>query len=102
MTCRRHPSRSRGYVLVMTLALLVLCATMLVTVSRASMRHALAARSAQEDLQRRWGALSCRKAVLQNAEALLSAAEARHKKPIPVLATAVRLGDVEFEFAAAA
>jgi hypothetical protein len=91
------PTRSRGYVLVMTLALLVLSATMLVTLSRAALRHAGAARSARDDLQRRWGALSCRRAVLAHAETILATAEAARKKPVPALVAAVRLGDLQFE-----
>src|SRR5688572_8165645 len=89
--------RRRGYVLVMTLALLVLCATMLVTVSHAALRHASAARAARDELQRRWGAVSCREAVLPNAEVILATAEATRRRPVPVLATVVRLGGHEFE-----
>ena len=90
-------ARRRGYVLVMTLALLVLCATMLVTVSRASLRHATAARSARDDLQRKWGAISCQRAVLEHAEHILATAEAERKKPVPILTTTLRLGAPEFE-----
>ena len=89
--------RRRGYVLVMTLGLLVLCATMLVTVSHAALRHASAARAARDELQRRWGAASCREAVLPNAEVILATAEAARRRPVPVLSTAVRLGGQEFE-----
>jgi hypothetical protein len=92
-----HGPRERGYVLVMTLGLLVLCATLLVTVSRAALRHAGAARAAGQELQRRWGALSCRRAVLPHAEVILATAEAARRRPMPVVATTVRLGDVEFE-----
>jgi hypothetical protein len=57
----------------------------------------MAARTARDDLQRKWGAISCQRAVLNGAERLLATAEAEHKKPIPVLTAAVRLGGVEFE-----
>src|SRR5688500_14340245 len=90
--------RRRGYVLVMTLGLLVLCATMLVTVSHAALRHASTARAARDELQRRWGAVSCREAVLPNAEVILARAEAARRKPVPVLlTTTIRLGGHEFE-----
>jgi hypothetical protein len=66
---------SRGYVLVMVLGLLVLSTTLLVGVSRLAVRAAVGARQAEDDLQRRWGVASSRKAVLPHAEAILSGLE---------------------------
>jgi hypothetical protein len=81
----------------MVLGLLVLCATVLVTVSQAALRRAVEARGVQEALQRRWGVVSCRRAVLENAEVILARAEALRKRPVAVMNSVVRLGDVEFE-----
>lgn len=68
------PPRRPGYVLVTVLALLVLSATLMVAVSRAALRHAAAARLAQDDLQHRWGVISCRRAVLNHADQILAIA----------------------------
>ena len=86
---RRHP---RGYVLIVTLGLLVLAATLLVGIGRASVAHALAARTEQVELQRRWGVVSCRNAVLANANDILAIQERLRNRPIPVLRETVVLG----------
>jgi hypothetical protein len=93
---RRNPRR-RGYVLVMVLALLVLAASLFVAVGRATLRTSLAARSAEEDLQRRWGVGSCRKAVLPNVEAILAALEQERREPAARYAATLRLGTQRFE-----
>ena len=89
--------RPRGYVLVMVLGLLVLSTTLLVAVSRLAGRAALAARSTEDDLQRRWGIASCRKAVLPHVEAILSALEQERRRPAPTYAIAVKLGGMTFD-----
>lgn len=81
----------------MVLALLVISATLLVAVSRAAGRSALAARGACEELQRRWGVASCRKAVLPYAEQILSALEQERHRPAPNFAVSVQLGSQTFE-----
>jgi hypothetical protein len=91
---RQHP---RGYVLVLTLGLLVLAATLMVSIGRASLRHAASAREAAEDLQRRWGVTSCRLAVLPAAEAVLLEQERRVRRPVAVHRATVRLGEQTFE-----
>jgi Tfp pilus assembly protein PilX len=91
---RRH---RRGYVLVVTLGLLVLATTLLVAVGRTAMQHALAARLASDELQRRWGAESCRVAILPFAESILVNAEARRGMVTPVFRADVRLGDSTFQ-----
>ena len=93
-----HPiSRRRGYVLVVTLALLVLGATLMVAVSRAALRHALAAREAADDLRHHWGVISVRTAVLPYAESILTAAEITRKSPVPSVRARVTLADETFE-----
>jgi hypothetical protein len=88
---------SRGYVLVMVLGLLVLSTTLLVGVSRLAVRSAVGARQAEDDLQRRWGVASCRKAVLPHAEAILSGLEQERRRPASSYAVAVRLGGMTFD-----
>ncbi|QOV90975.1 hypothetical protein [Humisphaera borealis] len=101
LACLTHAPRSRhqrrGYILVVTLGVLVLAATLLVGIGRSSMRHAVDARAARDDLQRRWGEVSCRQAILPIAEQLLDAREQRDGKATPVLTTTLRLGGQTFE-----
>jgi hypothetical protein len=83
-------------VLVVTLGLLVLAATLLVGIGRASMAHALAARTEQAELQRRWGEVSCRNAVLPNASDIIAVQERLRGRPIPVLPVGLELGGRRF------
>lgn len=57
----------RGYVLVMTIALIALSGLVLVGLARQGLTVAFRAVSAEEELQRRWGALSCQRALLSRA-----------------------------------
>jgi hypothetical protein len=68
VTCT--PSR-RGYVLVMAIALIALAGLALVGIARQSLTVAFRAVSAEEELQRRWGALSCRRALLNRAPEII-------------------------------
>src|SRR5439155_4912218 len=77
--------------------LLVLAASVMVTIGRATMRHAAVAREAQETLQIRWGAASCRKALLPYVEQVLARAEAERKSAIPVIRANVELGGRRFD-----
>ncbi len=54
----------RGYVLFLTLILLSLTAVAVADVCRRNLGHALASVQAEQELQRRWGIDSCRKALL--------------------------------------
>lgn len=67
---RRHP---RGYVLLLTLLLLAIAAAALAGLCRAGLQKAVQASRAQEDLQRRWGTLSCRAAMLPKARNVVEA-----------------------------
>jgi len=86
----------RGYVLLMTLALLVLSTTLLVAVGRSVAQHALQARLEQNQLQQRWGTISCRSAILQNAEQILVSREQEEKRAVPEYRTTIQLGDDSF------
>ena len=91
----------RGYVLVVTLGLLVLAAGLMVAVGRASLRHAVAARLAADDLQHRWGVISCRTAVLPYADLILLTAESKSHTATPVLHARVQLGEETFDITVA-
>ena len=83
--------------LVMVLALLVLSASLCVAVGRATLRSSIAARSAEEDLQRRWAVASSRKAVLPNVEAILAALEQERRQPVSRYETTLRLGPHRYD-----
>jgi hypothetical protein len=68
----RHGRFGRGYVLVMVLLVLAIAAAALAGACRMSLERALFAERAQEDLQRRWGVVTCRSVLLPKAEAVLS------------------------------
>jgi hypothetical protein len=91
----RH--RHHGYVLVVTLGLLLLAATMLVSLGRATLRQAQIAREAQAELQQRWGLYSCRNSILPNAEKILARREITDNKPVPTVRASVRLGEQTFD-----
>jgi hypothetical protein len=60
------------------------------------MDHARDARLAADDLQRRWGAISCRQAILPNAEHLLAEREAHVHQTTPTMRATVQLGAYAF------
>jgi hypothetical protein len=64
---KRRQSR-QGYVLLMTLVLIVIAVLCLAGLARRSLQLALDAKEAQDELQCRWLALSCREMLLDRAE----------------------------------
>ena len=94
---RQLHRRRRGYVLLVALGLLVLSATLLVSIGRAAVDHALRARRAEAELQRRWSVVSARVAVLAGADETLTRLEQEFHRPLPVYRTTVRLGDETLE-----
>jgi hypothetical protein len=90
---RRHP---RGYVLVMTLLLLAVAAVALGAVATDSHGRALAAIRAQEDLQRRWGAISCTQALLPNADRLIHRPQREPGASARSASVSLRLGGQSF------
>ena len=100
MSTRAFHHRS-GYVLVVTLALLVLSASLMVAVSRAALAHATAARLGADELQHRWGVVSCRTALLPYAETILLTAESQHHVATPVIHGRVQLGEELFDLSIA-
>ena len=97
MNARQQPYPiRRGYVLIVTLGLLVLSTTLLVAVARAAAQHVLQARLDQVDLQRRWGIISCRNAVLPRAEQLLVTTEQNENRAAPECHSIIQLGEDSF------
>src|SRR6266513_6429076 len=87
----------RGYILLTTLALLVLSSTLLVTLARSTIERSSQARQSQQDLQRRWGDISCQRALLPHAESILVNQEKLHQRPYPTYRAAVQLGPQFFD-----
>jgi hypothetical protein len=74
-------------VLVMTLLVLVVAAVALSAVTAESHQRAMAARTAQDELQRRWAALSCERTLLPRTAEILS-----NPKPRARLVETLELG----------
>jgi hypothetical protein len=68
-------------VLLLTLMLLAVAAAALAGACRAALQKMVLATRAQEDLQRRWGVVSCRAALLPKAERVLAAAAGDRTSP---------------------
>ena len=88
--------------LIMTLVMISVAALASVGLARRSLLFAQQAIESQRDLQRRWGARSCRELVLENAASLLTDLEELHidkDQPWPAPATAsavITLGGMEY------
>ena len=89
-------NRPRGYILPMTLALLAIASLMLARVCRDGMRQAVRVHSEADELQRKWGMLSCQATYLGRTASVLEAAEKRSGRPAPILQATVNLGGQQF------
>lgn len=98
---KRHARR--GYVLVMALAMITLAGFLLAGVARSSLSAATEACDAREELQRRWGAISCQRVFLNQAPAIfqaldeLSAGNAPGRPEGRLMAGEITLGKMVFE-----
>lgn len=88
--------RRRGHILPMTLAILALASVALARACRVGVEDALAAAREAQDLQRRWGVLSCRDTFLPAAGAILSRREQQARLPTASLQTSILLGSMQF------
>lgn len=93
----RHHRRQRGYVLLLTLVVLMLAATVMAAMARRSFSRALSAERAAQELQRRWGVLSCQQVVLPDAERVLRSTERLSGRPVSSVRHTVTLGQQAFE-----
>ena len=86
-------SRHRGYILLMTLLLLAVASVALAAVTAEVHLQLAQARRAQDDLQARWGLLSCARTFLPQAARVLNAARQYAKNPMNRVAATLRLND---------
>jgi len=87
----------RGYILLTSLALLVLSSTLLVTLARSTIERSAQARQTEDDLQRRWGQISCERAILPHAESILANQEKLHHRAFPTCGATIQLGPQLFD-----
>jgi type II secretory pathway pseudopilin PulG len=92
---RKH-KRQKGFVLIVVLAMLAIAALLSAGVARRSLDQSVAVAKKQMEMQRHWGEISCRQAVLNRAEILLRTAELQNGITTPALQTTVKLGDLTF------
>jgi hypothetical protein len=84
-------------VLVLTLGVLVLAATLMASTGRAAILRAAQARRDAEALQRKWAWLSVRDAALPRAERILAGVEVRTRRVTPAYLETVSLGGLVIE-----
>jgi len=91
-----------GYVLIMTLVMITIAALSLAGLARKSLLLASESIAAERDLQRYWGANSCRRLLLDQAEAIFENLETPHTEgelPWPAphrLSASVTLSDMTY------
>ena len=93
----RHRAHEGGYILLITLIFVSLAATVLSGISLAAFRRLLDAQQRAEELQCRWGSISCRNALLPRAETLLQSAEAKEHGSIAQRLIQLPLGEQAFD-----
>jgi len=93
MRRRRHNS---GFVLIIVLLVIVIASTALAATVRHSCQQALRAAEKTRNLQRRWGALSCRAVALPRAELTLADRSETERGPLAVVRDSVTLGRMTF------
>jgi len=92
----RHRRRKSGFVLLMVLVVLAISATFLASAARRSCDLALRAGSSHQQLQVKWGTLSCQAACLPAAERFLERANQPGQDPVREVRRSVALGGVKF------
>jgi hypothetical protein len=98
--CTIHSRRRahRGFVLLVTLVLLMISALAMVAICRASILRVQAAAEAEAELQRHWGVLSCQLALLPKTEIFLHNQEIKTGQPVSSLRQSIDLGGQRFDF----
>jgi hypothetical protein len=89
-------ARQSGFVLVIVLVVLTIAATIVAASARRSCRRALQSRQSAEDLQLRWGTLSCRATCVPAAELLLQQRQAAETEKVTRADYRVTLGGIGF------
>lgn len=104
-----HRARQSAFVLLMTLALVLLAGVMLAGVARRGMLESLEAQDAANELKRRWAIASCRVALLGNIDRILDEAERGEDRdgspseryqnlPLPEYRVNCSLAGIDYEF----
>ncbi len=99
---RRTKNRRQGYVLLMTLAVIMICAVLLVGLAQLSLTHVTTAKMLERDIQSKWGAASCSRIALSEHSRLLyrefwDAETAQWAgQPLRISSNVVQLGDQVF------
>ncbi|MFB3891189.1 MAG: hypothetical protein ACE15C_04105 [Phycisphaerae bacterium] len=97
----KDPRGQSGFVLVLVLVVIAICGAVLVASARRCGQDAVLATQVQQELQFRWGASSCRAAVLPVAEKLIEA-QWRPKSPVVNQARVdIALGAMKFHLTVA-
>ena len=97
----RHHARQGGFVLLMALLVVAVVTALMAGVARHSLARAVQADGAEEQLQLRWGQISCERAALQLAPELIDQAQKPRRAPVAKVTMSVRLGAMEFDMLAA-
>lgn len=92
-----HRPAQRGYVLVLTLVLLALAAVAMLSIVMHSMQAGLQSATAADELQRRWGTLSCQSVVVKQAVKIIEAEEKRVEHPVASVTRSIQLGRQRFD-----
>jgi hypothetical protein len=96
----KHYRRQYGFVLVLVLMVLAVCASTMAIAARRSGARAIAASEALQSLQVRWGTESCRKTCMPMAERMLRLAVRPGEEPPVVVRHSLRLGSMQFNILA--
>ncbi|MDO5554805.1 MAG: hypothetical protein Q4G68_13690 [Planctomycetia bacterium] len=88
---------NKGFVLLLVLVMLAIAALLTTQTARRSLDQAILAARKQEELQRRWGEISLRHAVLNRAEILLQTAQLQDGIPHSTIRGVVKLGAATYE-----
>jgi hypothetical protein len=89
--------RRKGFVLILVLVMLTIAGLLSAGMARRALDQAVVAARKTDALQRRWGEISLRHAVLNRAEILLRTAEIQEGVRRPTLQTTITLGGKTFQ-----
>jgi hypothetical protein len=92
-----RPNRQTGYVLALTLVMVMLAALATIGASRFALAQVRQAIDEQTSLQRRWGGLSIEQALLPAAEKVLSDEEKQTREPRASCKRTIPLGKLTFQ-----
>ena len=92
-----HGKKHSGFVLLMVLVVLVIAGTILAASARRTGLMAIEAGNQEEELQVRWGSVSCKDFCLPRADDILGDKDASDKSPAVLVAKSIKIGRVNFQ-----